>query len=59
MDAEGRAKEEALARAQEEISRLERRLSDERFAEELKDALTLAAAAWEIASPVTHSRFLR
>jgi GAF domain-containing protein len=58
MDAEGRAKEEALARAQEEISRLERRLSDERFAEELKDALTLAAAAGQISAPVTHSRLL-
>lgn len=56
MDAEGRAKEEALARAQEEISRLERRLSDERFAEELKDALTLAAG--QISAPVTHSRLL-
>jgi hypothetical protein len=45
MDAEDRAREEALARAQEEISRLRRKLADERFAEELKDALTLAAAA--------------
>jgi signal transduction protein with GAF and PtsI domain len=58
MDAEGRAREAALARAQEEISRLERRLSDERFAEELKDALTLAAAAGQISAPVTHSRLL-
>ncbi len=58
MDAEGRAKEEALARAREEISRLKRRLADERFAEDFKDALTLAAAAGEIASPVTHSRLL-
>src|SRR5215207_4988032 len=58
MDAEDRAREEALARAQEEISRLRRKLADERFAEELKDALTLAAAAGEIASPVTHSRLL-
>jgi GAF domain-containing protein len=58
MNAEGRAREEALAQAQEEISRLERRLSDERFAEELKDALTLAAAAGQISAPVTHSRLL-
>jgi GAF domain-containing protein len=58
MDAENSAKEEALARAQEEISLLRRRLAEERFAGELKDALTLAAAAGEIASPVTHSRLL-
>ena len=58
MDAEDRAREEALARAQEEISRLERRLSDERFAEELKDVLTLAATAGQISAPVTHSRLL-
>src|SRR5919112_4866456 len=58
MDAEDRAREEALARAQEEISRLERRLSDERFAQELKETLTLAAAAGQISAPVTHSRLL-
>src|SRR5215212_12047309 len=58
MDAEDRAREEALGRAQEEISRLERRLSDERFAEELKDVLTLAATAGQISAPVTHSRLL-
>jgi hypothetical protein len=58
MDAEDGAREEALAWAQEEISRLERRLSDERFAEELKDALTLAVAAGQISAPVTHSRLL-
>jgi GAF domain-containing protein len=59
MDAEDSAREEALARAQEEISRLERRLSDERFAEELKDVLTLAATAGQISAPVTHSRLLQ
>jgi GAF domain-containing protein len=58
MDAEGRANEEVLRRAREEIARLRRRLADERFAEELKDALTLAAATGEIASPVAHSRLL-
>jgi GAF domain-containing protein len=58
MDAEGRANEEALARAREEISRLRRRLADERFAEELKEALSLAAVVGETASPVTHSRLL-
>jgi GAF domain-containing protein len=52
------ARDEELRRAQEEIARLRRRLADERFAEELGEALTLAAAAGEIASPVTHSRLL-
>jgi GAF domain-containing protein len=55
---EGMARDEELRRAQEEIARLRRRLADERFAEELGEALTLAAAAGEIASPVTHSRLL-
>ena len=45
-----------LARARAEISRLERRLADERFAEDLREALTLAAVAGAIATPVTHSR---
>jgi GAF domain-containing protein len=54
----GKARQEELRRAREEVSRLRRRLADERFAEELKDTLTLAAAAGEIASPVTHSRLL-
>lgn len=56
---------EALARAREEISRqareierLERRLEDERFAGDLRDALTLASAAGTIASPVSHTRLL-
>jgi GAF domain-containing protein len=49
---------EDLARAREEISGLRRRLADERFAEELRDALTMAAAAGEISAPVSHSRLL-
>ncbi len=56
---------EALARARRkmeeqarEIERLKRRLGDERFAEDLRDALALAAAAGTIASPVSHSRLL-
>ena len=56
---------EALARAQEtigwqqeEIEHLRRRVADERFAEDLRDALTLAATAGTIASPVTHSQLL-
>lgn len=47
-----------LERAWDEISRLKRRLADERFAEDLRDALTLAATAGAISSPVTHSRLL-
>ena len=58
MSGEGRSRDEELARAREEISRLKRRLADERFAEDLRDALTLAAAAGTIASPVEHSRLL-
>jgi GAF domain-containing protein len=58
VNEEGRVGEEELVRAREEISHLKRRLSDERFAEELRDALTLAASAGKIASPVSHSRLL-
>lgn len=53
---ENRVKEE-LATAYK-ISRLKRRLAEERFAEDLRDALTLAAAVGAISSPVTHSRLL-
>jgi GAF domain-containing protein len=41
-----------------EVERLRRRLADERFAEELREALILASAAGTIASPVTYSRLL-
>src|SRR5215218_274795 len=66
MSDESRAREQdALARAQEiiarqteEIERLRRRLADERIVDDLQEALTLAAAAGTIASPVTHSRLL-
>lgn len=66
MNDESRAEDpEALAlarqtveRQQQEIERLERRLADERFAQELKDAMTLAASTGAIASPVSHSRLL-
>ena len=50
--------EATIARQAEEIERLRRRLADERFAEELREALALAAAAGTIASPVTHARLL-
>jgi GAF domain-containing protein len=57
QDALARA-QETIARQAEEIERLRRRLADERVAEDLQEALTLAAAAGTIASPVTHSRLL-
>lgn len=59
------AQADPLAQAQQtvavqaaEIERLHRRLEDERFAEELRQALTVAASAGAIASPVSHSRLL-
>lgn len=55
MSSEDRENDE-LARAREEIARLKRRLADERFAEDLRGALTLTAVAGTIATPVTHSR---
>lgn len=58
MSDENKTRDDELDRAREEISRLKRRLADESFAEELKEALTLAAAAGSIASPVEHSRLL-
>jgi GAF domain-containing protein len=57
QDALARA-QETIARQAEEVGRIKRRLADERLAEDLRDALTLAAAAGTIASPVTHSRLL-
>lgn len=59
MSDENKTREEELAQAREEISRLKHRLADERFAEDLRDALTLAATAGSISSPVTHSRLLQ
>ena len=47
-----------IARQANELQRLRDRLDDERFAEELRTALTLAASAGTIASPVTHTRLL-
>jgi GAF domain-containing protein len=54
----GGSMEQQLERAREEIARLRRRLADERFAEELRETLTLAATAGTIAAPVEHSRLL-
>jgi GAF domain-containing protein len=56
---------DALAEAQRtierqaaEIERLRRRAADERLADELRDAIQLAATAGTIAAPVTYSRLL-
>ena len=48
-----------ITRQADELERLRRRLEDERFAEELRGVLVLAAAAGTIASPVTHARLLQ
>lgn len=48
-----------IEQQQQEIDRLRRRAADERFAEELRDALTLGAATGTIAAPSQHSRLLQ
>lgn len=50
--------QETIARQANELARLQRRVEAERFAEELRDALLLAATTGAIAAPVTHSRLL-
>lgn len=47
-----------IARQEAEIKRLRGRLDDERFAEDLKSALSLASMTGAIASPVAYSRLL-
>jgi len=47
-----------IARQQAEIERLRRRLTDDRFAQDLRDALTLAATAGTIGAPVSHTHLL-
>src|SRR5438105_2701559 len=47
-----------IAEQAQEIERLRGMVSLERYAEDLRAALTLAATAGTIASPVTHSRLL-
>jgi len=49
---------ETISRQATEIERLRARLTGERYAEELREALVLAATAGTVASPVTHSRLL-
>lgn len=47
-----------VARQAAEIERLRGRLADERFAEDLREALTMASAAGTIGSPVEHVRLV-
>src|ERR1700694_1913073 len=47
-----------IARQQAEIERLQRRAADERFAQDLRDALTLATTVGTVGAPVRHERLL-
>jgi putative methionine-R-sulfoxide reductase with GAF domain len=47
-----------IARQQAEIERLQRRVADERFAQDLRDALTLAATVGTVGAPASHERLL-
>jgi GAF domain-containing protein len=48
-----------IAEQAAEIERLQHQVGDERVAEQLRDALTLATTAGTIATPVTHQHLLR
>jgi GAF domain-containing protein len=48
-----------IARQQAEIEHLQRRVSDDRFAQDLRDALTMASATGTIGAPVNHARLLK
>jgi GAF domain-containing protein len=47
-----------IAEQQAEIERLQRRVAEEHFAQDLRGALTLAAAVRTIGAPTTHERLL-
>lgn len=47
-----------VERQEREIERLKRRVEDDRFAQDLRDAITLASAAGTIGSPVRHGHLL-
>lgn len=47
-----------IARQQSEIERLRQRISDDHFAQDLRDALTTASATGAIGAPVSYSRLL-
>ena len=46
------------ARAEAEVERLQRRIAEDRFAQDLRDALQTASAAAAIGAPVSYSRLL-
>ncbi len=50
--------QQTIARQNDEIVRLQSRLNDERTAQDLKDALTLAVATGKLSAPVSHGRLL-
>jgi GAF domain-containing protein len=54
----GDAAQETIARQAAEIARLQSRLQNQQFAENLADALLLAATAGTIAGPVSHADLL-
>jgi GAF domain-containing protein len=58
MDDELERARAEIALQAKEIERLRRRLDDDRFAEDLREAVTLAATAGTIGSPVRHVRLL-
>lgn len=47
-----------IARQQDEIDRLRRRIAEDRFAQDLRDALGTASSAGAIGAPVSYSRLL-
>ena len=47
-----------IARQQAEIQRLQQRIAEDRFAQDLRDALTTASAAGAIGTPVSYSSLL-
>ena len=49
---------QTIARQNDEIARLQSRLEDERTAQDLKDALTMAAATSKLSAPVSQGRLL-
>ncbi|MBA2641534.1 MAG: GAF domain-containing protein [Actinobacteria bacterium] len=51
--------EARVARQEEEIEALRAELADQRIAKDVREALTAAAAAGTLGSPVTHSQLLR
>jgi len=58
MSDELEAARSEIERLEREVDRLRRSRDDERFAEDLRDAVTLAAATGTIGSPVKHARLI-